>query len=106
MIMLDKLQCIQICPLIVILSNTKRLKIHFKFHINLALKFYNLSCIINNFSSKFLKLKVKNCYAKSSFNHYRYILVFVTGIMYDIGILININEKGGLSTQCFCTFSQ
>ena len=65
MIMLDKLQCIQICPLIVILSNTRRLKIHSKFHINLALKFCNLSGIINNFSSKFLKLKVKNCYAKA-----------------------------------------
>ena len=59
MIMLDKLQCIQICPLIAILYNTSRLQIHFKFHINLALKFYKLSCIINNFSSKFLKLKLK-----------------------------------------------
>ena len=65
MIMLDKLQCIQIYPLIVILYNTSRLQIHFKFHINLALKFHNLSCIINNFSSKFLKPKVKNCYAKA-----------------------------------------
>ena len=43
---------------------------------------------------------------KSSFNHS--ILFFVTGITYAMGILISINEKGGLtlSTLCFCTISQ
>ena len=39
---------------------------NFKFHINLALKFYNLSCIVNNLAQSFLSLrrKVKNCHAK------------------------------------------
>ena len=43
---------------------------------------------------------------KSSLNHY--ILFVVTGITYDVGILIIMNEKGGLrsSTLCFCTISQ
>ena len=41
-VMLDKLPCIQICPVIVILYHTTDKYKHFLFHINLALKFYNL----------------------------------------------------------------
>ena len=92
MVMLDKLQCIpiQICPFNCILCHLSIL--HFKFHFNLALKFYNLSCINNNFCSKFPNLEVKICYllCQSSFNHYIH-FIYVSGITYltyDMGMLI------------------
>ena len=60
------------------------------------------------YCSKFLKLKVKNCYAKVVFNHSNLFFVTGTGITYAMGILISINKKGGLmlSTLCFCTIIQ
>ena len=67
-----------------------------KFHVNLALKFYNLFCI-NNFSSKFFKFKVKNCYSKV-------VSIITSYFLLLVGNTNNYTLR--LRTLRFCTIRQ